>query len=116
VERFCYDIGGIANGGTIIAECRRPDLDAQLKAVYGEICNTGTPFIAGAKVRRRIAGLECIPKHKNLAGLQVADLVATPFGRYILGKPIREDFEIVRTKFRGGEQNFNGRGLVVLPK
>jgi hypothetical protein len=116
IERFCYDIGSVPGGGRIIAECRRPDLDAQLKAVYNEICDAGTLYLSGAKVRHRLAGLECIPKKQNISGLQIADLVATPIGRYVLGKPTRKDFEIIREKFRGGPQNFVGRGLVVLPK
>jgi len=49
--------------------------------------------------------------------LQLADLVVSPIGRHVLGKPEREDFSVVRENLRknsGGE--YRGFGLVVLPK
>jgi hypothetical protein len=116
VERFCYELGSACRGGHIIAECRRPDLDTQLVSAYEDIERNGTLFISGNKVRNRICGLTCIPKQQNVAGLQIADLVASPIGRYVIGKPIKPDFEIVRRKFRGGSMGFGGRGLIVLPK
>jgi hypothetical protein len=111
VERFCYDIGPHGRG-EIIAECRRPDLDKQLHAAYRSI---RTRYLDHSTIATRIAGLRCVPKTANLAGLQLADLVVSPIGRYVLGKPTKEDFEIVRMKFRGGP-DFAGKGLVVLPK
>ena len=54
---------------------------------------------------------------ENVAGLQLADLVVTPVGRYVLGKAIKEDFKIIREKFRcNRSKEWNGYGLVVLPK
>ncbi len=47
--------------------------------------------------------------------MQLADLVVSPIGRFVIGKPVKEDFKIVKSKFRGGRA-FEGRGLVVLPK
>lgn len=111
VERFCYEVGTI-NSGEIIAESRRPDLDRQLKAAY---CCIRTRYLDHATIRSRISGLRCVPKAENIAALQLADLVVGPIGRYVLGKPTREDFEIIRSKFRGGN-NFEGMGLVVLPR
>ena len=47
----------------------------------------------------------------------MTDLVATPIGRYVLGKQIKEDFRIIETKFRRNrEGGFSESGLVVLPK
>jgi hypothetical protein len=112
VERFCYEIGTSSAGGEIIAECRRPDLDKQLHAAYRSI---QTRYLDHATISARISGLTCVPKTANLAGLQIADLVVSPIGRHVLDKPAKEDFEIVRRKFRGG-RDFAGKGLVVLPK
>jgi hypothetical protein len=112
VERFCYEIGTNAGGGEIIAESRRPDLDKQLRAAYRGI---QTRYLDHSTISARITGLACVPKAANLAGLQIADLVVSPIGRYVLGKPTKEDFDIVKRKFRGGG-NFLGKGLVVLPK
>jgi hypothetical protein len=59
-------------------------------------------------LRRRVEGLIFKKKGDNEAGLQLADLVASPIGRHYLGKPAKEDWEIVAGKLR--------HGLVVFPK
>jgi hypothetical protein len=65
----------------------------------------------------RITGLKLSAKSENIAGLQLADLVLTPIGRYILGKAIKEDFRIIESKFRRSKSGqWKGYGLVVLPK
>ncbi|HEU4740672.1 MAG TPA: DUF3800 domain-containing protein, partial [Meiothermus sp.] len=64
----------------------------------------------------RIAGLNIHQKSENIAGLQLADLVVSPIGRYVLGKNIHRDFEIVESKFRRHQGSYEGAGLVVLPK
>ena len=49
--------------------------------------------------------------------LHTADLVLSPIGRYLLGKPDREDFRIVESKFRRNRKGeCLGYGLVILPK
>ena len=56
-------------------------------------------------------------KKDNLAGLQLADLVLSPIGRFVLGKDMKQDFEIVKNKFRKSKYNqYLGYGLVILPK
>ena len=52
------------------------------------------------EIERRIKGLNLRPKTENLAGLQLADLVATPIGRCNMGKTIKEDCRIIEAKFR----------------
>jgi len=54
VERFCMEVGGVAGGGVIWAEKRRPDLDAQLERVWQELRLTGTGFISGGSIRNRL--------------------------------------------------------------
>ncbi|MEN6504755.1 MAG: DUF3800 domain-containing protein [Planctomycetaceae bacterium] len=56
-------------------------------------------------------------KSDNLAGLQLADLVASPIGRHVLGKPDKEDYRIIASKYRTSwKGDVAGFGLVVLPK
>ena len=55
-------------------------------------------------------------KRLNIGGLQLADLVVSPIGRAMLGKPTHEDWEIVKSKFRRGPRGYEGYGLVILPK
>jgi hypothetical protein len=117
VERFCLDIGDVAGGGSIIAERRGPTLDHQLELAWLNLKVQGTRFLQARAIERRILGLNLRDKTDNIAGLQVADLVVTPVGRYVLGKTIKEDFEIVKSKFRRSRDGkIEGYGLVVLPR
>jgi hypothetical protein len=51
------------------------------------------------------------------AGLQLADLVVSPIGRHLLGKPDNDDWRIVNSKLRRSRAGkVEGYGLVVLPK
>ena len=77
----------------------------------------GTSRLRGRVVRERLSTLSLFDKKDNVAGLQLADLVVSPIGRYVLGKPTKEDWEIVRGKLRrspGG--HVESYGLVILPK
>lgn len=68
-------------------------------------------------MERRIQGLNLKGKDANLAGLELADLVVTPIGRHVLGKPDREDYIIVESKYRRAlSGRIDGNGLMVLPK
>jgi hypothetical protein len=91
-------------------------LDAQLELAWANLQVAGTHFMRAAQIKRRIAGLNIHQKSENIAGLQLADLVVSPIGRYVLGKNIHRDFEIVESKFRRHQGSYEGAGLVVLPK
>jgi len=117
VERFCLEIGDVPGGGSIIAERRGPTLDHQLELAWLNLKVQGTRFLQAKAIERRILGLNLRDKTDNVAGLQLADLVVTPVGRYVLGKAIKEDFEIVKSKFRRSRDGkMEGYGLVVLPR
>ncbi|MCC8369540.1 MAG: hypothetical protein LN573_05745 [Rickettsia endosymbiont of Oxypoda opaca] len=56
-------------------------------------------------------------RKKQYCWLQLADLIVSPIGRYILGKQIKEDSQIIRQKFRKNSRGiYEGYGLIVLPK
>ena len=116
VEIFCFDVGDVKRGGAIVAERRDPTLDRGLELAWSNLKIQGTRRIQGRVVRERLTTLSLLDKKDNVAGLQLADLVVSPIGRYVLGKPIKEDWEIVRRKLRrsprGHVENY---GLVVLP-
>lgn len=116
-ERFCMEVGNIENGGVIVAECRDATLDRQLEIAWLNLKIQGTRFMQAKAIDHRISALNLRPKSQNLAGLQLADLVVSPIGRYVLGKPTKEDFRIVESKFRRNHAGeYEGYGLVVLPK
>lgn len=117
VERFCMDVGDAARGGYIVAEKRDPVLDRGLDLAWLNLKINGTRFVQAHDIDNRIGGLALRAKSDNIAGLQLADLVVSPIGRHVLGKPDREDWTIVESKFRRSPKGkIDGYGLVCLPK
>jgi hypothetical protein len=117
VERFCFEIGDKQGGGVIIAERRCPTLDRELELAWLNLKIQGTRYIKAHEVECRITDLTLRAKTDNIAGLQLADLVVTPLGRYVMGKPRKEDFAVIESKLRCNHLGqYNGYGLVVLPK
>jgi len=117
VERFCFDIGDVSGGGVIVAEKRDPTLDRELELAWLNLKIQGTRYLQAKSIADRVIGLNLRAKADNIAGLQLADLVVSPIGRHVLGKPEKEDWAIVQEKFRrsaGGR--IEGYGLVVLPQ
>jgi hypothetical protein len=117
VERFCMDVGNIEAGGLIVAERRDPTLDHELELAWLNLKIQGTRFLQAKQIERRILAMNLRDKKANLAGLQLADLVVTPIGRKVLGKTVKEDYQVVEQKLRrSGSGRIEGYGLVVLPK
>lgn len=117
IERFCFEVGYNYRHGFIVAEKRNAVLDTQLDNAWTALLENGTTYRKGAEVAYRIADFCSRHKRDNIIGLQIADLVVTPIGRYLLGKPVQEDFRIVEDKFRRHPTtgSYQGRGLVILP-
>lgn len=113
VQQFCYEIGN-ASGGVIFAERRNPNDDRELQRSWERLRETGTRRIRPSEVRRRITDLRLRSKADCPAGLELADLVVSPIGRHILGKPDKEDWLIVRDKLRQSRSG-NVVGLMVWP-
>lgn len=116
VERFCREIGDVEDGGIIYSEKRNPQLDRQLDLAWRKLQTTGTAVATAQMIGDRIVDLNLRDKHLNIAGLQLADLVVSPIGRAVMGKPTRQDWEIVESKFRRHGTCYHGFGLVVLPE
>lgn len=117
VERFAFEVGNISGGGLIVAERRDPTLDHELELAWLNLKIQGTHYQQAKDIEKRILALNLRAKSENIVGLQLADLVVTPIGRHVFGKPGKEDFEIVRSKLRRSRTGVtDGYGLVVLPK
>lgn len=117
VERFCFQVGDASESGVIVAEKRGSTLDHELELAWLNLKIQGTRFIQASEIEKRISGLTLRSKKDNIAGLQLADLVVSPIGRHLLGKPDREDFRIVESKFcRNKRGKYMGVGLVSFPK
>ena len=117
VERFCFDLGEVKDGGWIVAEKRGPELDREMDLAWLNLKVQGTKFMQAKWIDERISGLRLRGKDAGLVGLEIADLIVTPIGRHLLGKETKEDFRIVERKFRRNPHgSYQGWGLVVLPK
>ena len=116
VERFVYDLSARGTEGLIVAERRGGLLDNELELAFLNLRIKGTRYVQPTQIQRKIQGLVFRGKPENVAGLQLADLMATPIGRFVLGKPIKEDFRTIERKFRSQKGSYWGSGLVVLPK
>jgi hypothetical protein len=116
VERFCFEIGNRPSNGLIMVEKRDPTLDRELELAWLNLKIQGTRYIPARTVVEHITGLVARDKRDNIAGLQLADLVVSPIGRFVLGKSVHEDFRVIESKFRRRQGDYRGAGLVVLPK
>lgn len=116
VERFCFEIGDIEAAGMIFAEKRRPDLDRQLDLEWKRLKDQRVRATTPSTVDKLIVDLSLKSKELNVAGLQLADLIVSPIGRHLIGKPPREDRTIVESKFRRGWNGCEGYGLIVGPR
>jgi hypothetical protein len=122
VERFIFECG--SNGGSIVAEARDATLNNALELAFLDLKISGTTYIPATKIKRRIHNFAIREKRENIAGLQVADVVATPIGRHVLGKATypayceQGDFySILGAKFRQSvDGKIEGMGLIELPK
>ena len=116
VELFCEEIGEVRDGGMIIAENRSsPPLNRALERVWSDLKSNGTDQIAGSAITDRILALSLRAKQDDIAGLEMADLVISPIGRHLLGKPDFEDWRIVKSKLlRNSASETAGAGLIVL--
>ena len=113
VQQFCYETGN-AGGGVIFSERRNPNADRELQRSGERLRETGTQKVRPAEIRRRISDLRLRSKADGPAGLKIADLVVSPIGRHIPGKPDKEDWLIVRDKLRQSRSG-NVAGLMVWP-
>lgn len=100
----------------LIAESRNATLDRILETAFLELKIAGTSRLPPVELSAIEAELIIRSKKRNVSGLQIADLLVSPMGRYAIGKKMREDWEIIRSKFYKFMEKWDGEGFVVLPK
>jgi hypothetical protein len=100
LERYCGFLQLHNAKGDVLAESRGGTEDKQLKEAYRSIYNSGTQFRPPKFFQKVLTSKEIKLKHKsaNIAGLQIADLLAHPLKQEILienqrlSKPEEETF------------------------
>jgi Protein of unknown function (DUF3800) len=97
VERFVLWLRRTGNVGDVMGEARNPTHDAQLRRAFRYFYTNGTELKPLVIQRRLISKeLRLESKRSNVAGLQMADLLAHPAHRSYklskLGEPIPNDY------------------------
>jgi len=116
VEKFCLYLRHHNEIGSIIAEKRDRTLDHELELSWLNLKIRGTKHLKGSQIEDSIESLRLEHKHLNTNALQIADLIVSPIGRYVLGKNLKKDFEIIKSKFLQLSKQQEEFGLVILPK
>lgn len=117
VERFIFALDDCNEKGIIIAESRDKQLDNQLELAWLNLKIKGTRFLEPSRISEKITDFKILPKSKAIGGLEIVDLIVSPIGRKIIGKPEKEDFRVIKKKFRrDGSNKIMGHRLVVFPK
>jgi hypothetical protein len=122
IERFIFECG--SHGGSVVAEARDTTLNNALELAFLDLKIRGTNYVSAARLQKRILNFAIRDKRENITGLQIADVCATPIGRRAIGRSTYPNYSkdggfyrTVEQKFRRDWRgNFEGMGLVVLPK
>ncbi len=126
-ERFHLRLKEKGIIGDMMFESRGGKEDMRLKESYRRIFETGTDWIKPEDIDETITSkdLKIKPKSTNIAGLQVADLLAYPLYRYALKffnlkEDNRETFnekilEVIKPKIYRKGNKLEGYGLKHLP-
>lgn len=119
LNRLVFELND-AQKGRLVAESRDGVLDNQLEISYLSARIEGTNKVQPAEMKQKLeSSIAFCKKVENVAGLQIADMVATPIARHFLEKPERPGnqlrYEVVFEKVR----NINGRweniGITKIP-
>jgi hypothetical protein len=96
MERFVFYLDHVNSQGDAMAESRGGKEDIRLKRSFENLIDTGTEYLGPERFKARLSSrqLKVKPKHNNISGLQLADLLSHPSRcemlaeRNLLGRPI----------------------------
>lgn len=86
LERFIFFLDSINCFGDVMAESRGGKEDKRLKESFSRLCKNGTEYMSAQRIAQRLTSRQLKVKNKsnNIAGLQLADLLAHPSRNEIL--------------------------------
>jgi len=119
IERYVMLLDERNARGDVMAEWRGIKPNRKLEAAYAHIYKNGTPSMGAQRFQNRLSSgqLKIRKKSANVAGLQLADLLASPASRYLICKLTGEEMkapfgkEVVRI-LREKRFHRNWRGVV----
>ncbi|HEX8243025.1 MAG TPA: DUF3800 domain-containing protein [Longimicrobium sp.] len=115
LERVYQHLAGLRCGGGVahmLFEKRGTKEDAEIEAVFRRVCAGQNALNMRLPFEIVLADKKC-----NSAGLQIADLVARPIGRWLLNpKQPNRAFDLLQPKFRRSPRGkIEGWGLKIFP-
>ncbi|MCX5675541.1 MAG: DUF3800 domain-containing protein, partial [Planctomycetota bacterium] len=92
LERFVRRLESLGYEGDVMAESRGGKEDKRLKDSFARLVREGTDYVGAEKLADRLTSsqLKVKPKANNIAGLQLADLIAHPSFRATLARHNQE--------------------------
>lgn len=96
LERFVFLLDRLDARGDVMAESRGGKEDRRLKASFARLMERGTEYLDAERFAARLTSrqLKVKPKTNNIAGLQLADLLAHPSRNEILVENQYEDVKL----------------------
>jgi hypothetical protein len=85
LERYVYLLRQLGAVGDVMAEVRGGKPDRRLEKSFARLYDNGTSYIRPSMMARNLTGrsLKMRPKSANVAGLQIADMIAAPSALYV---------------------------------
>jgi Protein of unknown function (DUF3800) len=126
-ERYHLRLRELGEKGDMMIESRGGKEDLRLKKSYTRIFEKGTEWIKPEEIDETITSceLKVKPKSANIAGLQIADLLAYPLHRYALKHyNLKNDgrntfneriLDVIKPKIYKNGNRLDGYGLKLLP-
>ena len=99
-------------------ESRETHNDQKLSKVYENFRSIKSRFITPEEIQNKLIDLSFNQKIQNIAGMQIADLVAYPIGKWALDKTKdNKAFSIIATKLhrKPGADTYLNYGLKIFP-
>lgn len=120
LNRLIFDLSN-QEKGRIVAEGRNSVLDNQLEIAFLSTRIEGTNKVQPAEIKLKIdKNITFKEKSDNIAGLQIADMVASPIARHFLNKRERPGHQLSYKSVFSKVRSINGRweniGITILPK
>lgn len=116
LERSVMFLGRSSDTMIFRIESRETHNDKKLAGVYEKFRTTDHSFFKKEEIQAKLIDLSFNQKTQNIAGHQIADLVAYPIGVSMLGDG-RENkaFDIIKPKFHNKNGRYENYGLKVFP-
>jgi len=115
LERSIMYLGRQKEQMMLRIESRETHNDRKLAQEY-ELFRAGNEKFSKTEIQAKLSDLSFNQKSQNIAGMQIADLVAYPIGKWVMdSKRENSAYEILKAKIHSKDGKFLGYGLKTFP-